>query len=336
MDYAHERRYIGNDAQLFSVKEYTLTQGKARGVRAVDVSTAAGLDYTVLPDRCMDIHQVRFHGKNACLLTPTGIVAPAYYDDASEGLLKSFTGGFLTTCGFENIGKPSDCDGVPLGMHGSLSQTPAERLSVGVEEGGGRPMVVLSGTVRSARFFGHNLTLKRTILSAYDEAGFFIRDEITNRGFQTAPFMLLYHFNIGYPLLSEQARMVIPSVSVRGRDAYAQERIGSWDELTPPQAGCAEVCYYHDVQADEDGIAAVGVVNPQLGQKLQIRFDKKVLDHFVEWKMMGEGDYALGLEPGNATIDGYAQAKRDGTLKTLAPGQTIVSTIQVSFETLRQ
>lgn len=89
-----------------------------------------------------------------------------------EGLLKSFTGGFLTTCGFENIGKPSDCDGVPLGMHGSLSQTPAERLSVGVEEGGGRPMVVLSGTVRSARFFGHNLTLKRTILSAYDEAGF--------------------------------------------------------------------------------------------------------------------------------------------------------------------
>ena len=124
MDYAHERRYIGNDAQLFSVKEYTLTQGKARGVRAVDVSTAAGLDYTVLPDRCMDIHQVRFHGKNACLLTPTGIVAPAYYDDAGEGLLKSFTGGFLTTCGFENIGKPSDCDGVPLGMHGSLSQTP--------------------------------------------------------------------------------------------------------------------------------------------------------------------------------------------------------------------
>ena len=100
MDYAHERRYIGNDAQLFSVKEYTLTQGKARGVRAVDVSTAAGLDYTVLPDRCMDIHQVRFHGKNACLLTPTGIVAPAYYDDAGEGLLKSFTGGFLTTCGF--------------------------------------------------------------------------------------------------------------------------------------------------------------------------------------------------------------------------------------------
>ena len=336
MDYAHERRYIGNDAQLFSVKEYTLTQGKARGVRAVDVSTAAGLDYTVLPDRCMDIHQVRFHGKNACLLTPTGIVAPAYYDDAGEGLLKSFTGGFLTTCGFENIGKPSDCDGVPLGMHGSLSQTPAERLSVGVEEGGGRPMVVLSGTVRSARFFWHNLTLKRTILSAYDEAGFFIRDEITNRGFQTAPFMLLYHFNIGYPLLSEQARMVIPSVSVRGRDAYAQERIGSWDELTPPQAGCAEVCYYHDVQADEDGIAAVGVVNPQLGQKLQIRFDNKVLDHFVEWKMMGEGDYALGLEPGNATIDGYAQAKRDGTLKTLAPGKTIVSTIQVSFETLRQ
>ena len=55
MDYAHERRYIGNDAQLFSVKEYTLTQGKARGVRAVDVSTAAGLDYTVLPDRCMDL-----------------------------------------------------------------------------------------------------------------------------------------------------------------------------------------------------------------------------------------------------------------------------------------
>ena len=51
--------------------------------------------------------------------------------------------------------------------------------------------------------------------------------------------------------------------------------------------------------------------------------------------MMGEGDYALGLEPGNATIDGYAQAKRDGSLKTLAPGQTVVSTVQVRFEALR-
>lgn len=85
-------------------------------MRAVDVSTAAGLDYTVLPDRCMDIHQVRFQGKNACLLTPTGIVAPAYYDDAGDGLLKSFTGGFLTTCGLENIGRPSECDGAPLGL----------------------------------------------------------------------------------------------------------------------------------------------------------------------------------------------------------------------------
>ncbi|WP_274595949.1 DUF4432 family protein [Robinsoniella peoriensis] len=38
------------------------------------------------------------------------------------------------------------------------------------------------------------------------------------------------------------------------------------------------------------------------------------LDHFVQWKMMGAGDYVMGLEPANATIDGIADAIENGSV----------------------
>ena len=39
--------------------------------------------------------------------------------------------------------------------------------------------------------------------------------------------------------------------------------------------------------------------------------------------MMGYRDYVLGLEPGNAYPDGRDKARADGSLKTIAPGETI-------------
>ena len=41
----------------------------------------------------------------------------------------------------------------------------------------------------------------------------------------------------------------------------------------------------------------------------------------VEWRQMGQGTYVLGMEPVNCpTIEGRADAVKEGTLPTLQPG----------------
>ena len=53
---------------------------------------------------------------------------------------------------------------------------------------------------------------------------------------------------------------------------------------------------------------------------LEISFDAKELDGFVEWKMMGIRDYVLGLECGNCYPDGRDVMRKTGMLKCLEPG----------------
>ena len=49
------RKRFGHMTQLCGLKRYRLSEGRADGVDAVDVRTGAGLNFTVLPGRGMDI-----------------------------------------------------------------------------------------------------------------------------------------------------------------------------------------------------------------------------------------------------------------------------------------
>ena len=57
-------RYIGDYSQIFGIKEYVFSGGKAKGVKAFDINNGAGLELTVLADRCLDIAKVAFKGVN--------------------------------------------------------------------------------------------------------------------------------------------------------------------------------------------------------------------------------------------------------------------------------
>ncbi len=321
LDYRSEREYIGNLAQLFSVKEYKLIGGKQDGVKAIDICNGSGLDVTILPDRCLDFYQIKLKGKNLNFITPSGIVSPHFYDDTKTDWLKTWAAGFLTTCGFENIGSDGIDDGEALGIHGRLGNSPADFVSIAMEIIDDIPTVNITGTINQGYMFGENLVLKRTITMKYGINEITFKDDIYNAGFDTRPMMLLYHFNMGYPLLSSKSDMIIPSANVTGRTKHAQNHIDTWKEITPPKEGYMERCYYHDIVENQDGTATVGIDNKEEELSVRIHYDRHLLDHFVQWKMFGQGLYALGLEPCNATIDGRADAKKNGTLKYIEPNE---------------
>ena len=99
MNYKEEKKYIGHKDQLMKVKKIRMEDGKASGVEMVDVQNRSGMHFDVNISRGMDIPYLDFCGENIGFISPCGVVAPAYFDDKGLGFLKSFTAGFMTTCG---------------------------------------------------------------------------------------------------------------------------------------------------------------------------------------------------------------------------------------------
>ena len=315
--------YIGHDSQLYGIEEHRLAGGKGDGMRLLMVNNGKGLELTVSLDRACDISRLKYRGINMSYFSPCGYVAPAYYESKGTDWLKSFTAGFLTTCGLQAVGSPCTDEGEVLPLHGSIANTPAEKSYWFEEE----DALVIRAEVPDEVIFSGQLRLKRELRVSLKENEFTITDTIENTGDTTRPFEILYHMNMGYPLLDEDSVIDIPSVSVTPRDDHAAEDIENWMHMIKPQAGYVERCYYH--KFENQGKASI--FQPKLGQGLEISFDAKELDGFVEWKMMGVRDYVLGLECGNCYPDGRDVMRKTGMLKFLEPGEQKTYVVKVKM-----
>ena len=317
--------YIGHESQLYGVEEHRLIGGKGDGMRLLQVKNGKGLEFTVSADRCADIPRLSFRGINMGYFAPCGYVAPAYYDDKGDGFLKSFTTGFLTTCGLTAVGTPCEDDGEQLPLHGTISNIPAEQIYWEQDE----KEIRIHAKIVDEGIFTHKLVMNRTIICSLEENKITVQDTITNRGDKECPAMILYHLNMGYPLLSEKAQVKIPSVKVAPRNERAAEDLDTWSTMLTPQPQFIEQCYYHSF--DKNGKASI--YNPDIEQGLEITFDADSLKFFTQWKMMGERDYVLGLEPGNCTPDGRDRVRADGNLTVLAPGESVSYEVHVTMLT---
>lgn len=317
--------YIGHDSQISGVEEHRLVGGKGDGMRLLQVRNGKGLEFTVCADRCADISRLSFRGINMGYFSACGYVAPAYYDDRGEGFLKSFYSGFLTTCGLTAVGAVCEDEGESLPLHGTIGNTPAEHIYWETDE----KEIRICAKMTDERLFSHKLVLDRSLICSLEENTIIIRDKITNRGDRECPAMILYHMNMGYPLLSEKSVVEIPSVKVVPRDARAAEDLDTWNKMLTPQPQFAEQCYYHSFE----GRGMAKVYNPDIEQGIQITFDADNLKFFTEWKMMGIRDYVLGLEPGNCTPDGRDKMRRSGNLTVLQPGESVSYEVRVSMLT---
>ncbi len=97
---------VGSIHQLGGTRHYVLDDGRAKGVAAVDFDCASGFQFTVLPDRGMDISRASFKGLNLVHQTANGEAHPAYFDPYGLGWLRTFFAGLLTTCGLTYLGAP--------------------------------------------------------------------------------------------------------------------------------------------------------------------------------------------------------------------------------------
>ncbi len=322
----NEYRYLGHPHQISGVEEVTLARGKGKGMTLLIIRNGRGLEVVLSPDRCLDIARVTFKGDNMGYFSPCGFVAPTYYDKEEKGFLRSFTAGFMTTCGLEAVGAPCTDEGEILPLHGRIGNTPCEDYAYCEDE----DAIMVSGRVRDASLFGRSYLLTRTYRISKRDNAFSFSDTVENIGAGRSPCMVLYHINFGYPLLSENARVFIPADSSVPRDDRAAACYDSRLIMEVPQEGYTECCYYYHVKADGHA-ASVGIYNPDIQKGVRITYDQSALPCLTQWKMMGVREYVLGLEPGNCNPDGRDVIRRKGTLLELDPGETYKTELCIRF-----
>jgi hypothetical protein len=319
-------RRVGSLAQLARVDSFVETDGPGRGARRLRVVNGGGLEFDLLPDRALDIGAASYDGVPLAWLSSTGFTAPARYEPEGLGWLRTFGGGLLATCGLDSFGPPADDEDGVAGMHGRIGSIPAQLT--GVEASGDR--ISVSGTVRQTAVFGENLVLRRQVTTETGSSVLSVADTVTNEGSSSSPHMILYHVNLGWPLLDEGAVVDVAHDAVTPRDVVAEQGLGQQHEIGAPVPGFAEQVFIHRAATDR----CATVTNEARKLRLTLSYSD-TLPAIFEWKMTATQHYVLGLEPANtAEMQGRGAARAAGRLPRLEPGDSVDYRVDVEVQRL--
>jgi hypothetical protein len=325
------RESVGDMAQVCGIQSFTFDDGSGRGVRALEFRTGGGLRFIALPDRAMDIYMAEFRGIPLNWLSGTGPVAPEWYSPHGWDWLRSFFGGLLTTCGLSNVGDACEDRGAYLekeqfGAHGRISNTPAKCLGYDCGWEGETYVLSARGEMVETAGQGEKLILRRSLRAEMGRASIEVRDAVTNEGYTPVPLMLLYHINLGFPLLGAGARIFASCRSIEGLDAVSAGRVGDIGRLHAPDIDSVEQVFLLDMRPDNDGFCHVALVNPLFddgaGLGVYLRFRAVDFPYFSLWKRLSKREYVIGFEPGNCAVQGRLRQRERGDLRLLAPGET--------------
>lgn len=322
----------------WNVRLRTCHGGRSEGVRVVELDNGA-MTIDVLPTRGMGIWRVRRtaplpRGEGAGEGSTLGWRAPVrepvhprfvpLMEPAGLGWLDGFNE-LLCRCGLESNGPPEFDDAGRLlrPLHGRIANTPAHRVELIVDQDAGR--LTLRGVVDETRFHFQSLRLTTTLTTEFGSNEFTWTDEVQNIGGRAATLQMLYHFNIGQPLLQPGARILAPLGTVAPLTQVAAEAgVETWNIMPPLRPGSAEQVYVCDLAADEAGDTRVLVTGLADDNAVSLRFNKRALPCFTVWRNTpAEADgYVLGIEPGTNYPNPRTFENQHGRIVTLTPGDT--------------
>lgn len=287
------------------------------GMRVIDAYNSSGLTFTLLPERGLDLWLAAYNGRPLTWISQGAPHAP----DFGASWLRLFNGGVLVTCGLRHAGPPEtdERNGELRDLHGDYTRLRAGTLAARGVWQGDRYVMELTGVVTESTFFGDQLRLTRTLRMALGEPAVEIVDVVKNLNDTPTPFMLLYHFNFGYPLVQEGVQLYSASAQVYPRDLPARAQSAHWNKYGAPVARHQEEVFFHQVYTGDDGVALAALAGDDFG--LQIEWDTQCEPYLTQWKNYRRGMYVCGVEPGNCIPEGQNAARRSGRLVTLAPGE---------------
>jgi hypothetical protein len=254
-------------------------------------------------------------------------------EPAGLGWLDGFNE-LMCRCGLESNGPPEFDDAGRLlrPLHGRIANTPAHYLELVVDEDSGH--ITLRGAVDESRFHFQSLRLTTSITTTIGSNEFSWSDEVENVGGREATMQMLYHFNIGQPLLQPGARIHAPIATVAPLTKVAADAgIDTWNIMPPPRLGSAEQVYVSELAADDAGNTGVLVTGLTNDEAVGLRFNRRALPCFTLWcNTAAEKDgYVVGLEPGTNFPNRRAFEEKHGRVIKLSAGEKWSASVSVTW-----
>ena len=320
-----QKGYIGNPAQLVTLRRVTVSEGRAKGTELIEVKTAGALELEILPDAGLDIGQCRYKGINMSWMSKNGYDSPAAISPYETEFVNTFPGGLLYSCGLRSAGPANRDNGEWHPLHGRFHSLQAEHVSATIDG----DEVIVSGTIRETALFGHCLEVKRVIRIPVFGSKVTVEDTVSNLTPRDEEIMQIYHCNFGYPLLSEKAKLVLPEVrETLPRTEFAKTGLGRECEFDAPIDSEEERVFFQKMERE----FWARLENPEIGVNMTISWSGETLPILSEWRSMASGDYVLGLEPTNCYISGRHDERENGTLPVLKAWESVKNQVTIAFE----
>jgi len=287
---------------------------RADGSRVVAVRLAGGFGFDVLPDRGLDV--------GACWWGSTPLAWRSMHPvdpGPGRGWEDRFLGGLLATCGPDNIGAPREGSG----QHGTHHLTPATDVGWVRERTEGGWRVVVRGTIAHTTFDGRRVVVEREVAGETGRAAVEVRDVVRNVGDRAVGVPLLYHVNLGAPVLRPGVRLAVDAGPAVTREPLPP---GRDPVLTPaPAPGLAPVVAEHANLRDARAVLVGDDQHPDV----VVTWTAATLPRLCTWSWPAAGAYVLGVEPTNAPLFGPERDLPHAGAPVLEPGGSWVTGVTV-------
>ncbi|XZE32499.1 aldose 1-epimerase family protein [Pirellulaceae bacterium SH501] len=285
----------------FGVQFSPIGGGKSMGMELLSVDTGA-MRVMFLPDRGMGIWKCEASNTDFGWNSPVdGPVHPSLVpvlDPSGIGWLEGFDELFVR-CGLQSNGAPDfDPQGnLKYPLHGRIANLPATKISVAVDVETGT-MDVLA-TVREARFLVYSLELQCRYRLRVNSPVIEVTDTVTNLRSTPTTMQLLYHINLGQPIVQAGTTIEAAYKSLCPRDPRAAEGLESWSRCEGPTEGYAEQVYLMSAAADSASWSEAMLATEDHRRGYSVHFDTRTLPYLNIWKNTAavEDGYVVGLEP---------------------------------------
>lgn len=297
--------------QFMDCRESTLPNG----MRILDVYNSSGLHFTILPDRGMDIWTAHYNGLPLTWISPGSPHPPDY----GSSWRRQFNGGLLTTCGLTHVGPPEidASTGERRDLHGNFTRLRAFNFGFANKMITDADLRLLfTAELTESSLFGEQIHIQRIYSLSLGEPALNITDYVTNKSDKPTPCMILYHFNVGYPLVREGTKLHVPAEKSIPRDEVAKSGFETWPDYSAAIPEYAEQVFYHRVR-HKKGRTKVVLANNDFG--LAVSWNNDNMPYFTQWKNVRQGIYVSGIEPGNCIPEGQNVARKNGRLVMLEP-----------------
>ncbi len=304
-----------------------LSDGRREGVRLVEL-TAGDTRVVVLPDRGLGIWKMTAGGVELGWQSPVkGPVHPSFVpltEPSGLGWLDGFDE-LVARCGLVSNGAPDfDASGRLLhGLHGRIANLPAHDVAVTLDEEAGT--VTLTGAVDETRFLFHALRMETRLVLHADSHRIAWTDTVTNLSDRPATMQMLYHVNMGPPMLGAGGEAVLAIDELAPRDSHAATDVPTWNRYAASRPGHAEQVHFATLRPAADGMATAMLVSPDGTRGAALTWKTDTLPWFALWKNLGgERDgYVTGLEPATNIPNARSFEETQGRVVKLEPGESI-------------